>query len=200
MPQIIVLSSGGPPPGSSIALFSVFPGTQFIETDDSGWDIGNYIHAARQIDCDMLFCCGGPAHFRKAGWMKRIVEVWNKYGPGFYGTLATFEVRPHINTTGFACPPSVLRSYPKRVITREDRYEFEHGENACYVHAQRMGLPVLLVTWNGEFAREQWRMPANGYRSGDQSDCISYWKHTDLYEQADPVMKAAMTRLANGLG
>lgn len=197
--SIVVASSGGPPTGAARALFSVFPNAHFIETNDEGWDVGNFVKVSHQVECDALFCCGGPCYFRRSGWLKRIADVWQKYGPGFYGTLATYEVRPHINTTGFACPPSVLRTYPRKIVDRGDRYEFEHGENACYVHAQRMGLPVLLVTWNHEFTRDQWRMPPNGYRKGDQSDCVSYWKHTDLFEQADPQLREAMTRLADGI-
>src|SRR6185503_17443781 len=153
----IVVSSGGPPSGQARALFSVLPKVQFIETDDVGWDIGNFIRAANQIDCDMMFCCGGPCYFRRPGWLNRVAAIWQKYGPGFYGTLATFEVRPHINTTGFACPPWLLRQYPKKVVTREDRYEFEHGENACYIQAQQKGLPVFLITWNGIYPPAQFR-------------------------------------------
>lgn len=205
--SMIVISSGGTPNGTAISQFSFIEGTQFIETDDAGWDNGNYIKTARQISCDILFCCGGPCHFKRPGWLRRISEVWQEFGPGMYGTLATFEhgpfwrhapTNPHINTTGFAIPPSFLRAYPKRIVTREDRYEFEHGPNALWRQVERAGLPVRLVTWGGVYPVDQWRAPVNGYRSGDQSDCMTFWSHTDEYESAPPELKARMKQLSDG--
>jgi hypothetical protein len=206
--EMIVISSGGSPSGFARSQFSWIHGTQFIETDDEGWDCGNYIKAARHLSCDMIFCCGGGCHFRRLGWLKRIVEVWKELGPGMYGTLATYEhgpfwrhspTNPHINTTGFAIPPSFLRLYPSRVITREDRYEFEHGPRALWRRVEWAGLPVRLVTWGGVYTADRWREPVNGYRSGDQSDCLTFWGHTDEYESAPPNVKLAMKRASDGI-
>lgn len=206
--SMIVISSGGPPSGTAVSQFSFIEGTQFIETDNEGWDCGNYVKAARQISCDILFCCGTGCHFKRPGWLRRIADVWKKVGPGMYGTLATYQhspfsrngnpTNPHINTTGFAVIPQALRQYPKRIVTREDRYEFEHGPNALWRQVERANMPVKLVTWSGIYGKDRWREPVNGYRSGDQSDCMTFWTHTDEYDHASPEVKAIMKRGADG--
>ena len=205
---MIVISSGGRPNGTAVSQFSFIEGAQFIETDNEGWDCCNYVKASRQLSCDLMFCCGTPCYFKRPGWLRRISEVWNQFGPGMYGTLATYEhgpfwrngpINPHINTTGFAVPPSFLRSYPRRIVTREDRYAFEHGPDALFRQLQRAGLPVMLITWSGVYPIELWREPVNGYRSGDQSDCMTFWSHTDEYEIASPDLKARMKRASDGM-
>ncbi len=179
--ELVIISNGGPPDLSTEALFAPFD-ARFIEHDDSGWDIGAYIAASKQVTCDMLVCFGGTSYFKRKGWLSRLVWAWERYGPGFYGTLSSFEIRPHLNTTGFACMPELLSTYPAKVLTKADRYEFEHGRNSLHLRAQRMNLPVKLVTWDGVWDMRHWRVPDNIYRRGDQSNCLTYFHATENYE------------------
>lgn len=200
--DILVVSNGGPPRGDMKALFSPFK-TKWIEHDNSGLDIGAMKAAVNHLDCDMVFVCGANCYVRREGWLARIASVWNRKGPGMYGTLASFEIRPHINTTGFACPPSLLKEYFEKfptIQTRADRYHFEHGHSAMHIMAARKGLPVRLVTWDGTWEKPHWRTPENIYRRGDQSNCLTYFSHTDEYDLADPELRNRMTLHSDGIG
>lgn len=196
--ELVVSSNGGPPDLMTEALFAPL-NARFIERSDEGWDIGAFLELSHKIECDMVVCFGGPAYVRRAGWLKRMVYAWQKHGPGFYGSLATFEVSPHINTTGFWCMPELLRNYPYHVDTREQRYAFEHGPKACWRRAARMGLPVKLVTWIREYNWRDWRMEDNIYRRGNQSSCLTYFRHSDNFETADPMTRLRMSQLSDVL-
>lgn len=177
----------------------------YHQHDDSGWDIGGYIAAMQSIvpsantATDCVVCLGGSAYFQKAGWLKRIAEAWLKYGIGFYGATPTHEVSPHLCTSGFWTHPEILKAYPIKVINRETRYDFEHGPNACWKMVANNGLPVKLVTWDGEFDWQDWRKPPNIYRRGDQSNTLMCWHHYLEYEKATPELKATMANHSDTL-
>ena len=193
--SVIVLNGGG----NQSALFDSLPRVRYVTRPDQGWDIGAYLHVALSMTDGVMLCFGGNSHFARPGWMNRVSEAWIKYGPGFYGTFATYEVAPHINTTGFWCSPQILNSYGTLVISKQDRYEFEHGYNAMWRMCMRSGWPAKLVTWDGEYDWHQWRVPSNIYRRGDQSNCLFRFNHTDNYQNADEPTKRYMESLADQL-
>ena len=200
--DMLVVSNGGPPTGEMRALFAPFK-TRWVEHDNSGFDVGGILKAAKHLDCDMVFVCGANCYVRREFWLFRIAEVWNRTGPGMYGTMASYMVRPHINTSGFACLPSSLCKYAEdhpNVRSRFERYEFEHGPDALHIQIARQGMPVRLVTWDGDYGVAHWRTPENIYQKGDQSNCLTYFWHSDEYDFADAVAKVAMTQAANGIG
>ena len=196
--ELVVASNGGPPDLETQLLFAPF-NARFIERSDEGWDIGAFIEVSHKIECEMVVCFGGPGYVRRAGWLKRMVYAWKKHGPGFYGSLSTYEVSPHINTTGFWCMPELLRAYPYKVVTREDRYNFEHRERACWRMAARMGLPVKFVTWLKEYDWPHWRDEPNIYRRGNQSACLTYFRHSDSFDNADEMTRIRMSQLSDRL-
>jgi hypothetical protein len=202
----IVVCNNGIPNQEEMDIFKPLPGVRFLHRDNSGHDIGGYIAAAKTSNADVLVCLGASVHFFREGWLKRMMEAWFKHGPGLYGSQSSFEVTPHINTTGFWCEPNLLAYYPYTVTTREDRYNFEHGcYNRCINIAQpdthkdrvlwRMnklsGSKTMLVTWDGEYEWWDWRLPKNILRRGDQTNLLLWWKHTDgwfsLPESAKPI-------------
>lgn len=129
----------------------------------------------------MLVCLGESVHFHRAGWLARMVDVWRRLGSGMYGFWSSNLVRPHLNTTGFVVDPVLLRLYRNKVVTKTDRYQFEHGRYAFWKRVRLMGKPVRLVTWDGDWPPERWRQPANILWRGDQSNCLAYCSHTDNY-------------------
>ena len=175
--RTIVVSQKQPIAEDYRRLFSNFPDVTFVTHDNSGHDIGAYIAVAKTIPDDMMMCVGTSTFFNAPGWLARMVQAWRKHGPGLYGTNATYEVSPHMNTTGFLCPPSLLATYPIPVNENRSRYDFEHGPNALWKLASQNGITVKLVTWDGEYGWTQWRKPANGFRRGDQSNCVTMWHH-----------------------
>jgi len=179
---------------SALRLFNLLPDVRILQHDNSGWDIGSYLGASRCSDADMLICFGSNIHFYRGGWLDRMVKVWEKHGPGLYGTSASFEISPHINTTGFCCSPQMLAEYPYPINTKQDRYNFEHGHSGrsmgimdtdtnihmtFWKRLHRAGFPVMLITWDGEWEWWDWRTPKNIFRRGDQSNMLFHWKHSD---------------------
>jgi len=119
------------------------------------------------------------------------------HGPGMYGATATFEVSPHLNTTAFWCPPQLLAEYPIRVISKYQRYDFEHGPNALWKLVAANGLPVKLVTWDGEYDWPDWRKPPNILRRGTQGNCLTWWHHVESYAKAPVADRIRMSGLAD---
>lgn len=197
--QTVVVCNGSAPSTFTRVLFGSLPNLTFYNHSDVGFDIGAYLAFAAQTDADMLFCCGGPCYFRRGVWLKRIADVWQHYGPGMYGTLATYEVRPHFCTSGFAVPPRLLREYPFPVRDKAERYNFEHGQSSLVGQCMSKGLPTILVTWDGAWNWQHWRVPKNIYCRGDQSNCLTYFRHSDSYEQGNYAERRRRELLADTL-
>ena len=158
---------------------------QFHRHDDSGWDIGAFQEAAREVDCDLMVFLGGNSYFRRSGWLRRVAEESRAHGDGLYGASASYELGPHIRTTAFWCDPILIRACARRVRTYEDRYEFEHGATSITNLAKVLGLGRWLVTWDGVYGEGEWRRPENIFRRGDQSNSLVFDRYFDLWEAMD---------------
>jgi hypothetical protein len=191
-----VIFNGGAPSAINSAVFDGLR-TQSHQHDDSGWDIGAFQIAARDIDCDVIVCLGGNSYFKRAGWLKRMVEAVTAHGDGLYGASASYERVPHIRTTGFWCDPMLIRAYPQRVRSYADRYRFEASESSITRLAEHVGLGCWLVTWDGEYAKDDWRTPPDIFRRGDQSNSLVYDRYFDLYEGADPAQASLHAMMAD---
>ncbi len=143
----------------------------YLFHNNYGKDIGAYQRAAHEIPCDLLVCLGSNIHFRKTGWLDRIIEVFCNNGPHLYGPWAFHQPKDHIRTTAFWCSPELLKSYPV-TVGDGDRYEFEHGNRSIARHANSLGLGCYMVTWGGVFPPEEWHHVTN-----DQSLILD--QHTD---------------------
>lgn len=193
----IIVCNGIAPINVHRKLWRCYQNCTLLRHDNSGWDIGAFIAVSQKLDSDMVVYFGSKAHVKRAGWLIRMVEAWKKYGPGFYGATSSYEVSPHINTSGFWCSPDLMRRYPIKVLSRQDRYNFEHGPAACWRLAVKLGLPVKLVTWDGEYDWPDWRKPENIFRRGNQSNCLAYFEHTRRFDEEGPEMRATMSRMSN---
>lgn len=182
--RLIVCCNGGSLARDKEMLFLTVPHEFYIRPNDPSWDIGGYQFVADQIDCDIVVCMGESVFFHRAGWLTRIIESWQKYGPGFYGFFSSNLVRSHMNTTAFAVSPLHLKTYPK-VKDKKDRYEFEHGHNALWRRLAFQGKPTKFVTWSGEYDPRDWRKPENILWKGDQSALLVHCNHTERYESAN---------------
>lgn len=171
---------------------------EFHSHDNSGWDIGTFIRAARELPCDMLVCFGTYTYFTRSGWLERMAEAFRERGDGLYGASASYESTPHIRTAGFWCNPELVRAYPRRVRNYADRYEFEHGVRSITSLAASLGLGCWMVTWDGAYPKEQWRQPRDIYRRGDQSNALYFDRSFDMFEAFDPVLKDEYSALADG--
>lgn len=165
--------------------------------DDSGWDIGGYIAYSRVCRSEVLYCMGGTAYVKTDAWLERPLESWMKHGPGMHGTMSTYEIRPHLNTSGFMTSPALLSAYPYPVRSKQERYEFEHGYRSFWMTINRWGFQTLFVTHCGEYGWPDWRLPPNIYRRGTQANLLTHFRHTDNYDAADPALRHCMEGLAD---
>lgn len=172
-------------------MFSPMKPMFLPRTNDEGFDLSGYMEVARGIgkDFDALLCLGESVYFHREGWMKRLVEAWEKHGPGMYGPLASHNVRAHLNTTAFMCPPSLLLDYPVIKWTRSARYEFEHGTQSLWRRTRAKGLPVMFVTWDGEWPPGKWREPKDILWRGSQKNLLLFCNHTERWFHATPQQK-----------
>jgi hypothetical protein len=180
---------------------SVFAGTGFqaLSHDDAGWDIGAFQRAATCIDCDVMVFFGGHSYFVQSGWLARMVGAFQKHGRGLYGASASYQIDPHLRTTGFWCSPSLVRAYPKAVRTYTDRYQFEHGDMSLTRLAQSAGLDCWLVTWDQVLGPDHWRSPESIFWRGGQRSALVRDRLFDFYDDAG-VERPFYSALADGWG
>lgn len=197
--DLIVACQGGPLATETAMLFAGLNAKFWPRINDESRDIGAYLDAAKTIakDYDMLLCLGESVSFVREGWLKRLVEAWQRYGPGMYGFFGSHVVRAHLQTTAFAIAPQLLREYPLSVTDRKSRYEFEHGERALWRRLYKRGVPVKLVLWNGEWSPGQWRLPQNCIWRGNQSNLLMHCNHVDKFREADEKTKRTWTAWAD---
>lgn len=197
--KTIIACNLGRPNQAMRAIFGRLPNVSYYYHSNAGQDIGAYVSFSKISDAEMMVCFGSHGYLQRAGWLRRFVEVWKTHGPGLYGTLATYEVRPHFCTTGFAFPPELLTGYPHPVRTHDNRYAFEHGPHSFVNWTLAQRLPVRLVTWDGDWPVQAWRQPENIYTRGDQSNCLSLFRCSDSYIAGDENERARRRGLADSL-
>jgi hypothetical protein len=186
-----VACQGGALDTETALLFAGLNAKFWPHANDGGWDISAYIDAAKGPcrDYDMMLCLGESNHFHRAGWLLHLAVAWQRTGAGMYGPYSSNSVRAHLNTTAFCSAPNLIASYPRKVSSRNDRYEFEHGENSFWRSLERRRLPARLVTWDGEWPPHLWRTPQNILWRGDQSNCLMWCNHSERYRDLPPERK-----------
>lgn len=181
-----------------------------IEYYGGGWDIGAYQHASDALDCDLMVCIGATVYFHRAGWLDAIVQAFRGHGDGLYGATASLEQfpltpaagdctpNPHLRTSFFACTPSQLSKFPVKINSRRECYQFESGDRNISKWFSERSLACKCVSWDGARDASDWGRIENGFRSGDQSNCLVFDRHTDLYAGAPQDVKAIMQNAAQG--
>lgn len=208
--ELVVVSCGGPINHHTVNLFSGVA-TRHYEYLGTGWDIGAYQAFASSpstYEEDFMVFLATPCHFREHCWLLRLVQAFEKHGPGLYGPCASKENRPHIRTGCFACPPSLLRQYPVTVDSREKCFNFEigcdsnghqvYGGQSCFTDfcIAKTGL-ALEITKDAERDRMQWRTGEGIFRRGGQDNVLVYDRHTDIYDMSSPEQRVILEKLAD---
>lgn len=160
-------------------------------------DCGAYLFAARQITTSWVLCCNAHVYFWKEGWLERLVAVAKQFGPGLYGPMASNEVNPHVRTCCMFCPTEALLSYPHELTLPEHANSFECG---AWSFTDFMKDRAFMVGWDGYAVWHAWRDPLlkNIFRRGDQSSCLVFDRHSDLYRDAAIVQKRLLEKAADG--
>jgi hypothetical protein len=175
--MMVVVSNGGPPNGQAISQFSFIEGTKFLHRENIGMDIGSYQFAAEKIICDLMVFFGGSTYFRGPGWLRRMVEVYQKFGGGLFGCTGNqgdrrFNVWPHVRTTAFWCNPKLLNEHPFKVTDNSQRYPWEHSENSITQFALSKNLPVYVVGWNDMKPLHECDSMVGGYHNSNQENLM----------------------------
>lgn len=196
---LIAACNGGVPSTSTGLMLQSIGARLYPRENSPAWDIGAFIDMARGpcADAELIVCLGESCYFHREGWLRRLFEARTRAGGGIFGSFTSFLVRPHINTTGFATTPGLLRDYPRPVNDRAGRYEFEHGEHSFWRYVRSRGMATKLVTWDGEWNPPQWRVPPNIMWRGNQSNCLMLCNHTDRWEAQDEETRAKWSRSAD---
>lgn len=177
--QSVIVCNGARADDETKFLFSSLPNLRFLEHDNSGQDIGAFQLAAQQVPCDTMMFCGASTYFRRAGWLERFAQVYQKYGDGLYGSTgnqgdARFNVWPHIRTTGFLCSPHTINAHPQRVtgMGEHQRYAWEHSEHGLTSWCLQQNKRVYVVSWENVWPVQTCDQIPNGYHQGDQSNVL----------------------------
>lgn len=204
--ELVVVSCGKPIGEDQMHLYRNIT-DRYECYEGGGWDLGAYQTIARGLDCDLVVCLATPVHIKREGWLRRFAEVYGKYGEGLYGAMASYENYPHIRTSAFAFTPEMIRKYPHEIDSRDKCFRFECGCDSkgtplfldwCFTDwVCTIGKPALMLTWDGIHAIHQWRTPPNIFRRGDQSNCIVWDRHCDIWDSATPEEKAVLSNRAD---
>lgn len=159
-------------------LFSPLKNCGFIEHDNSGYDIGAFQCAARNVPCDMMVFFGASTFFTRGGWLLRMASAFRNHGNAQYGAMGSgaelgANVWAHIRTTAFWMPPQLMNEYPKIVRDPAGRHPFEHGKDCFTEWLKKRGLASWEVTWNSEFIVRNWGSDPNGFHRGNQSGLLA---------------------------
>jgi len=173
--------------------------THYLRFDGNGSDCAAFQQVVRILDYDLVLCFNTLAYPWRYFWLQPFMDAMEVHGKGVYGATASFEIRPHLRTPCIAFHPDILREYPFNTVNREDSVEFESGNNSITSWAKRSGYPVILVTANGRYYLENWRKGDNIFRRGDQSNCLVWDRHTDIYASSSPAEKSKLEHAADGI-
>ncbi len=204
--RVVVCLPNGTPTPEDKAIFADIVVSDFITYDKGGWDIGAYQEVADTVDSDMMVFCNSRVRFWKSGWLTRFVEAYNQFGPrGLYGASGSYErcfayyahwPNPHIRTSCFATDPKLFRRFPYRVTSRDEGFKFEAGEWNFMKWYEDHAWPVRVVTWDGIYDKWHWRNPPNIFRRGNQTNCLVFDRHHDLYFSATAQSRSMLEQVA----
>jgi len=175
-----IVCNGAPATQPSKDLFNGLPNLNFIDHDNSGWDIGAFQMAAKRSSAQLTVFCGAHTYFRKPGWLKRMQETFLEFGDTLYGSTGhqgdlRFNVHPHVRTTGFWCSPQFFAQYPFRVTSQGgggERYAAEHGHDCISNWVRQQGKIPWIVGFDSVLPLDQCDSMPNGYHQGDQSNVL----------------------------
>jgi hypothetical protein len=176
--ETVVVLNGLNQSSAIACLFSPLQQCSFLNHDNSGFDIGAFQHAAREVPCDLMVFFGASTYFSRPGWLIRMATSFNQHGNAQYGAMGnrgnlTVGVWPHIRTTAFWMDPKLMNAYPTIVTTPGQRHPFEHGQGCFTDWVTKQGLRSWVITWDRDSLWEQWNDDPEGYSRGGQSGLLA---------------------------
>lgn len=196
---VVALCNGATEDRSHVDIFSGIQ-CRFEYYNGAPFDIPAQQHFVRLSSADIIVCMSSLVHFKKRGWLKRLAEEIRMNGEGLYGAMSSFEISPHIRTCFYACSPESYRAYPHDVGTRGESLAFESGfgsEKPSISKWFSERSKCMVVCWDGCYPLSKSRAPENVFRKGDQSNCIAFDRHTEIYENESPSERLILEERTN---
>lgn len=176
----VIVCNGSPATEETKFMFECLPNVRFLERDNSGWDLGAFQVASQQVPADMMVYFGAETYFRRAGWLKRMADVFQKHGSDhLYGCTgnqgdARFNVWPHVRTTAFFCKPDLLNAHPMRVTGtgEHERYAFEHGEHGLTSWVLKQNRRAWIISWDSVYPLHVCDSIPGGFHNANQFNLV----------------------------
>lgn len=172
--------------------------SEYANYNGGGYDCGTWQAIGGAMEADLVVGLNTHTYFWRPDWLEPFLRARNKFGPGVFGAAASYEQHSHLRTPCIAFSPEIMREYPMLVDSREKASWFEAGSNNFSIWVIRQWKPAVLVAADGFYSEPDWRKPPNIFRRGDQSNCLVFDRHCDIYRQAPPAMKSLLARSADG--
>ena len=196
--RLVVVATGGEPLDGNFVDLLADHGPQYFHYNGTGRDIGAFRAYASRTSADYLMLLGSACYFWCEDVIDRTFDCLVTNEDSVIAPMASYEVRPHLRTCCFATKASILRSYPYPTNSISEVYDFEHGPRSLTNWAINVGLTPLMYTLGDEFRLEEWRDPPNVFRRGDQTNCVIWDRHVDIYRSASEETKVELEGRANG--
>jgi hypothetical protein len=193
------------PPGADCTLFAmccgfdpdsevkkVFEGlpVEYARYDGQGKDIGAHQHLAFQIGEAFQISMSTRTFFHREGWLAKILESRNYFGPGLFGTAVSRETGIlHFRTHCYAMEAGYFRRYPQLINSKNQTFAFEHGAfnnpvGSLLNWAKAQGdMAVACVYWDGGWRETEWFDRPEIFRTGKQENLLVFDRHTALFSQ-----------------
>lgn len=169
---------------------------KIIELPDDGWDFGAYFRAAKIIDSELCFFCGGYVQILTDNWLSKFYNAFKQDNSvKLVGAMGSWgdskqERFPnyHIRTTAFMIDRKLILDYAnshKFPETKEDTYEIEHGKTSLTNFILTKGYKAVVVNSDGKvFFPEDW-IESKTFRCPERPKSMFADRHTAMYDISD---------------
>ena len=173
----------------------------FVHYSGEGCDLGSAQQIACAIGTGFMVNCTSRCYFHRPDWLKRLVTAREAIGPDLFGCFASHESgRLHVCTRAYSLDAQDFALYPVQINSRNLGVFFECGDGNLMEWFEARNKKPWVVGWSGIHERSDWFKIPNRFRNGDQSDCLVFDKHTDIYRNAEGEFKMQLEEMANNGG
>lgn len=162
----------------------------------SGADIGSlqtYVNSCQENE--FVVFCNTRVYAHREGWLKRLVDARETFGPGLYATSVSREGgKLHACGRCFGVDSDDFKEYPHVIDSRDKGHFFEIGDGCFMEWFLSIGRNRNLVQFDGITHSEKHPL-VNGYRSGNQSNVLVWDKHTQYYAHSDSAEKTRLEKM-----
>jgi hypothetical protein len=179
------------------------------------FDLPAYAAAADALDASQLCFLNSESTVLADGWLAAMHDRLLEPGVGAVGATGSYETprsinplrrrrwvafpNPHLRTNAFMLSRELMRTARVAEVRSKSRaWELESGRDGLTRQIWGHGLRTLVVGRNGEgYEPECWHESAT-FRSGDQANLLVADNRTRQWQEADPDLRAKLSRMAWG--